>query len=117
MPVDRIVNLLTRETETELHQISALELIDRIKASRKDCMEASRAILKVLKTDKSKRIIIAMELLEMASKNGDMNLHRYLSTTEYAKVFLKLLERKRGKAIFKHMGDSKDTKRRWDSIE
>ena len=80
-------------------------------------MEASRSILKVLKTSNSKRVLLAMELLEIASKNGDKQLHRYLSTTEYAKVFLRLLERKRGKGYFKHMADSKDTKRRWDSIE
>ena len=94
-----------------------MDLIDRIKANKKDCMLASRAVLKVLKGDKSKRILLALQLLEIASKNGDLNLHRYLSTTEFLKVFLKLLERKRGKAFFKHMADTKETKRRWDTIE
>ena len=52
----------------------------------------------------------------MCSKNGDANFHRYLGTQSYASVFLKLLERKRGKGI-KHKFYNKDQKKRWDKIE
>lgn len=58
---------------------------------------ACRAILKVLKGDKSKRILLVVQLMELISKNSNLLFHQYISTKEFTKVFEKLLERKRGK--------------------
>ena len=93
-----------------------MELTDRIKASRQDCIAACRGIIKVFKTDKSRRILLAVQLLELCSKNGNLQFHRYCATQEFAKTLAKLLERKRGKS-FAAKFYNKEKKRRWDKIE
>ena len=95
-----------------------MELTDRIKANIKECGACCRSILSVLQKEgnNSKRILLAVELLELCSKNGDLNFHKYIGTKKFAFAFLKLLERRRGKGI-KHKFYTKDVKRRWDKIE
>ena len=93
-----------------------MELTDRIKANIKECGATCRSILTVLQSNNSKRILLAVELLELCSKNSDLNFHKYIGTKKFSGVFLKLLERKRGKGI-KHKFYTKDVKRRWDKIE
>lgn len=93
-----------------------MELTDRIKTNIKECGSCCRTILVVLETNNSKRILLAVELLELCSKNGDLNFHKYIGTKKFSTVFLKLLERKRGKGI-KHKFYTKDVKKRWDKIE
>lgn len=93
-----------------------MELTDRIKSSKNQSRQALLAIMKVLKCDKSKRIVLAVELLEICSKNGDLNFHRYVATMEFCKQLVKLLERRRGKG-FVHNFYNKEQRRRWDKIE
>ena len=57
-----------------------------------------------------------MQMIEICSKNGDLLFHKYIGTKSFATIFLKLLDRKRGKGI-KHKFYSKEMKKRWDSIE
>jgi len=52
-------------------------------------------------------------LIEICSKNGNENFHRFIGTKGFADVFLKLLERKRGKGL-KHKFFTKEVKARWD---
>ena len=55
-------------------------------------------------------------MVEICSKNTNLYFHSYLGTRQFSAVFLKLLERKRGKGI-KHKFYTKDVKKRWDRIE
>ena len=116
LTVGDIVHSLTAERQNELNQVQVMELTDRIKADIKECGACCRSILGVLQSTNSKRIVLAVELLELCSKNGDLNFHKYIGTKKFASVFLKLLERRRGKGI-KHKFYTKDVKRRWDKIE
>jgi hypothetical protein len=116
LSVAEIVNSLTAERQNELNQVQVMELTDRIKANIKECGSCCRAILSVLQGNNSKRILLAVELLELCSKNGDLNFHKYIGTKKFASAFLKVLERRRGKGI-KHKFYSKDVKKRWDKVE
>jgi hypothetical protein len=55
-------------------------------------------------------------LIEICSINGNLEFHKYLGTKSFVPIFLKLLERKRGKGI-KHKFYQKEMKKRWDQIE
>ena len=93
-----------------------MEVCDKIKQSTKECQRACKQILAILQSNNSKRILLCVELIEIVSKNGNLNFHRYLATKQYARVLLKILERRRGKGL-KHKFWSKDVKKRWDRIE
>lgn len=116
LAVPAIVHCLTAEKQNELNQVQVMELTDRIKSNIKECGSCCRTILQVLQSNNSKRILLAVELLELCSKNGDLNFHKYIGTKKFAYAFLKVLERRRGKGI-KHKFYSKDVKKRWDKIE
>jgi len=73
--------------------VMAMELTDRLNKNKYECGQACRCMLSILKTTNSKKIILCVELLEILSKNCDLNFHRYIGTKQYAQVFLKLLER------------------------
>ena len=73
-------------------------------------------MISILKSTNSKKLILCVELLEICSKNCDLNFHRYIGTKQYAQVFLKLLERWRGKG-FVHKFYTNEMKKRWDKIE
>ena len=108
--------IITKESNTDLNQVYALETCDKIRSSKTQCRDACNQILQVLSSNNSKQILFCTELIEICTKNGDLNFHRYLATKKFAGVFLKLLDRKRGKGL-KHKFWSKDVKKRWDKTE
>ena len=116
MDAAKIVNILTSEKAAELNQVFVMEVNDKIKGNKKECRGACKIILQILNSTNSKRIVLCIQLVEICSKNGDLLFHKYIGTKSFASVFIKLLERKRGKGI-KHKFYTKDMKKRWDQIE
>ena len=74
-------------------------------------------ILQILDCSNSKRVILCLQLVEVCSKNGNLQFHKYIGTKHFVPTFLKLLERKRGKNKLKYKFYPKDMKKRWDQIE
>ena len=93
-----------------------MEINDKIKGNQRECRGACRLILGILNSSNSKRIVLCLQMIELCSKNGDLLFHKYIGTKSYAQVFLKLLDRKRGKGI-KHKFYTKEMKKRWTVIE
>lgn len=93
-----------------------MDICDRMKQDPRECQQVCKSILVILLNNNSKRLLLCIQMIEIISKNGDLNFHRYLATKKFAETFLKVLERKRGKG-FKHKFFTKELKKRWDQIE
>jgi hypothetical protein len=46
-----------------------------------------------LKSQNSKKVKFTLELIELCSKNGNINFHRILSDKDFSELFLLLLKR------------------------
>mmetsp|Transcript_34586 Transcript_34586/g.52912 ORF Transcript_34586/g.52912 Transcript_34586/m.52912 type:complete len:107 (+) Transcript_34586:39-359(+) len=84
LKASQMIDLLTAEKCVDLNQVFAMEISDKMKGSLKESKEGCRKILLILKTNNSKRILLCLELVEVCSKNGNLNFHRFLGTKGFA---------------------------------
>ena len=74
-----------------------MEITDRIKQSQKECKAVTRSMLEKLKTKASKTahivVKLTLELMEVCSKNGNLQYHKEIASKEFADTFLVLLKR------------------------
>jgi hypothetical protein len=61
-----------------------MEILDRIKQKKKDCQIACLEILKILRENNSRRILLCLEMVEIFSKNGNLEFHKYIGTTKFS---------------------------------
>lgn len=57
------------------------------------CHNAMNEIAKALLSPNSKKIKFTLDLIEICSKNGNLNFHRLLSTKVFSELFMNLLKR------------------------
>ncbi|CDW84727.1 tom1-like protein 2-like [Stylonychia lemnae] len=97
-----LVDLIGRVTDVEFsggqdNVLLQMEICDRIKASHKECKLACELMLKNLKVKNFRKIKLTLELIEICSKNGNLQFHKLLSGKEFSDQFLLILKKKRTK--------------------
>ena len=94
-----------------------LEIAEKMYGNNKLCRAAIARIQTILKCGKGNRTLLALNLVEVCSKNGSLYLHKLLSTQVFMETMLKLLKRRRGKAGLMAKFENKDKKRVWFDVE
>lgn len=56
------------------------------------CSKAIKKLIGVLKTKKSRRVLLAIDLIETCSKNGKTLFHKKICTQEFMNTLLKQLK-------------------------
>lgn len=75
-------------------------------------------MLHFLKHKNHKIVKLTLELMEICSKNGNLQFHKNLSTQEFSDQFLVLLKRRRGKTgLFAKKLESTEKKIQWFKVE
>lgn len=68
--VGKIIDANTLESLNEFNLTAVISLTERIKINRKDAKEAVAKLTQIFKTEKYKRIYLALQMIEVFSKNG-----------------------------------------------
>ena len=95
--VSKIIEANTLESLNDFNLTSIISLTERIKTNRKEAKEAVTKFTQIFKTEKYKRIYLALQIIEVFSKNGSLEFHEYLSQEDFMKEFMKWFKILRGK--------------------
>ena len=95
--VSKIIEKNTSESLVEPNLSGSIQLAERIKTNRKEAKEAATKLAQIFKTEKYKRTYLALQMLEVLSKNGSLEFHEYLSQEDFMKEYLRWLKIMRGK--------------------
>ena len=95
--VSKIIDANTSESLVEFNMSAIVSLAERIKANRKESKEAVTKLAQIFKTEKYKRVHLALQMIEILSKNGSLEFHEYLSQEEFLREFMRWLKILRGK--------------------
>lgn len=95
--VSKIIEANTLESLNDFNLTAIISLTERIKTNRKEAKEAVTKFTQIFKTEKYKRIYLALQIIEVFSKNGSLEFHEYLSQEDFMKEFMKWFKILRGK--------------------
>lgn len=87
--VSKIIEANTLESLNDFNLTAIISLTERIKTNRKEAKEAVTKFTQIFKTEKYKRIYLALQIIEVFSKNGSLEFHEYLSQEDFMKEFMK----------------------------
>lgn len=95
--IEELIEFATNEIVGTPDINTQIEIASRFVENRKDLILGLRHIETILKKGKIKRKYLALCLLEICSKNGDIRLHENLCKAKFLEPFMVLLKRRRGK--------------------
>lgn len=115
--VTKLVEENTKESLKEPNLISNLALAERIRNDRKEAKEAVLTFKKIFKAQKMKRCYLALQLLEVLSKNGSIEFHEYLSKDDFLLELIKCFKVLRGKGGLFSKFETKAAKELREKVE
>lgn len=115
--VTKLIEANTKESLKEPNLISNLAIAERIRNDRKEAKEAVVTFKKIFKAQKMKRCYLALQLLEVLSKNGSVEFHEYLSKDDFLLELIKCFKVVRGKGGLFSKFESKSAKELREKVE
>lgn len=95
--VTKLIDEYTKENMIQTNFVKNTEIAAMIKKDRKAAKEAVGVLTKIFKSEKYQRCYLALQMLEVLSKQGSLEFHEYLAQEEFMSEFMKLFKILRGK--------------------
>jgi hypothetical protein len=87
--VTKLIDEYTKDGLVETNIIKNIEIAGMIKNDRIVAKEAVNTFIKIFKSEKYKRCYLALQMIEVISKQGSLEFHEYLSQEDFMGEFMK----------------------------
>jgi hypothetical protein len=87
--ITQLINEYTKDSLVETNIIKNIVIAGLIKKDRIVAKEAVNTFIKIFKSEKYKRCYLALQMLEVLSKQGSLEFHEYLSQEDFMGEFIK----------------------------